>query len=132
MTWSSCSPSRSSSASGEPMAATAAGAASAGNVATAVRALRRLSIDMASSPLVLLVGLPFFGIHYMYIEPNVKDSMYMERIFSPPLAESGIKGRMPRRKVFETNINLPITGAQLARIAAVLRVDVGEARAAFI
>jgi hypothetical protein len=68
----------------------------------------------------------------MYIEPNVKDSMYMDRIFSPPLAESGIKGRMPRRKVFETNINLPITGAQLARIAAVLRVEVGEARAAFI
>jgi hypothetical protein len=69
----------------------------------------------------------------MYIATaNVKESLYMEHIFSPPLAESAIKGRMPRRKVFETNINLPITSAQLARIAAVLRTDVGEGRAAFI
>ena len=40
--------------------------------------------------------------------------------------------RMPRRKVFEKNINLPITDAQLARIEAVLHTDTGEVRVAFI
>ena len=40
--------------------------------------------------------------------------------------------RMPRRKVFEKNINLPITDAQLARIEAVLHTATGEVRVAFI
>jgi hypothetical protein len=39
---------------------------------------------------------------------------------------------MPRRKVFEKNINLPITDAQLARIEAVLHTATGEVRVAFI
>jgi hypothetical protein len=39
---------------------------------------------------------------------------------------------VPRRKVFETKINLPITDAQLARIEAVLSKATGEVRVAFI
>jgi hypothetical protein len=39
---------------------------------------------------------------------------------------------MPRRKVFEKTINLPITDAQLARIEAVLHKDTGEVRVSFI
>ena len=55
----------------------------------------------------------------------------VEIILTHP-ADSGDNPPMPRRKVFQRNINLPITDAQLARIEAVLHTDTGEVRVGFI
>jgi hypothetical protein len=59
-------------------------------------------------------------------------SMHMERIYLTPQRSPVIKDRMPRRKVFERRLNLPITEALLARIDAVLHSDMGEVRVGFI
>jgi hypothetical protein len=56
----------------------------------------------------------------------------MERIYLTPQVDAGTKDSMPRRKVFERRLNLPITDALLARIDAVLRSDMGEVRVGFI
>jgi hypothetical protein len=56
----------------------------------------------------------------------------MERIYFTPPTVAGTKGRMPRRKIFERQLNLPMTAAILARIDAVLRHDIGEVRTTFI
>jgi hypothetical protein len=58
--------------------------------------------------------------------------MYMTDIVLTHPADSGDNSPMPRRKVFQRNINLPITDAQLARIEAVLHKDTGEVRVGFI
>ena len=56
----------------------------------------------------------------------------MPEVYLAPPDNSDNNRRMPRRKVFEKNINLPITDAQLARIEAVLHTATGEVRVAFI
>jgi hypothetical protein len=58
--------------------------------------------------------------------------MYMPEVYLAHPDDSDKNGRMPRRKVFEKTINLPITDAQLARIEAVLHKDTGEVRVGFI
>jgi hypothetical protein len=58
--------------------------------------------------------------------------MYMPDVYLAHPDDSDNKRRMPRRKVFEKTINLPITDAQLARIEAVLHTDTGEVRVGFI
>jgi hypothetical protein len=58
--------------------------------------------------------------------------MYMPEVYLAHPDDSDNNRRMPRRKVFEKTINLPITDAQLARIEAVLHTDTGEVRVAFI
>jgi hypothetical protein len=40
----------------------------------------------------------------------------------------GTKTHMPRRKLFDKYVNLPLTAAQLARIDAAVRGDLGEYR----
>ena len=56
----------------------------------------------------------------------------MPEVYLAHPGDSDNNRRMPRRKVFEKNINLPITDAQLARIEAVLHTATGEVRVAFI
>jgi hypothetical protein len=58
--------------------------------------------------------------------------MYMPEVYLAHPDDSDNNRRMPRRKVFEKTINLPITDAQLARIEAVLHKDTGEVRVSFI
>jgi hypothetical protein len=58
--------------------------------------------------------------------------MYMPEVNLAHPGDSDNNIRMPRRKVFEKTINLPITDAQLARIEAVLHKDTGEVRVSFI
>jgi hypothetical protein len=58
--------------------------------------------------------------------------MYMAEVYLAHPGDSDNNRRMPRRKVFEKTINLPITDAQLARIEAVLHKDTGEVRVSFI
>jgi hypothetical protein len=58
--------------------------------------------------------------------------MYMPEVNLAHPGDSDNNRPMPRRKVFETKINLPITDAQLARIEAVLHKATGEVRVSFI
>jgi hypothetical protein len=56
----------------------------------------------------------------------------MQRIYLIPPGDAGTKSRMPRRKIFERQLNLPMTGILLSRIDAALRHDIGEVRTTFI
>jgi hypothetical protein len=56
----------------------------------------------------------------------------VERIYFVPSGDAGTKAHMPRRRIFERQLNLPMTQAVLDRIDAVLRRDVGEIRTTFI
>ena len=55
----------------------------------------------------------------------------MPEVYLAHPGDSDNNRRMPRRKVFEKTIDLPITDAQLARIEACYK-DTGEVRVSFI